>query len=53
MLTLAVTTYRKGHFWLFGIGFLVPVLWLVGALLKPKPESKAAQQERERWQSNG
>jgi hypothetical protein len=49
MLTLALTTFRKGHVWLFAIGFLVPVLWLVGALLKPKPGSKAAQIEREHW----
>ena len=51
LLTLAVTTYRKGHIWLFAIGFVIPVLWLVGALLKSKPGSKAARQESERWRA--
>jgi cadmium resistance protein CadD (predicted permease) len=33
LLTLAVTSFRKGH-WILGlIGFIFPVLWLVGALL--------------------
>lgn len=31
--TLAVLTFRKGH-WVLGlIGFLFPVLWLIGAVL--------------------
>lgn len=31
--TLAVTSFRKGH-WILGLaGFFFPVLWLVGALL--------------------
>ena len=31
--TLAVMTFRKGH-WVLGlIGFIFPVLWLVGAIL--------------------
>ena len=33
LFTLAVTSFRKGH-WVLGlIGFIFPVLWLVGALL--------------------
>jgi cadmium resistance protein CadD (predicted permease) len=33
LLTLAVTSFRKGH-WILGLtGFIFPVLWLVGALL--------------------
>lgn len=33
LFTLAVTSFRKGH-WILGlIGFIFPVLWLVGALL--------------------
>ncbi len=33
LFTLAVTSFRKGH-WVLGlIGFIVPVLWIVGALL--------------------
>ena len=31
--TLAVLTFRKGH-WVLGlIGFLFPLLWLIGAVL--------------------
>ena len=31
--TLAVTSFRKGH-WILGLtGFIFPFLWLVGALL--------------------
>jgi hypothetical protein len=34
--TLAVLTFRKGH-WVLGlIGFIFPFLWLVGAVLPPK-----------------
>lgn len=33
LFTLAVASFRKGH-WILGlIGFIFPVLWLVGALL--------------------
>ena len=33
VITLAVLTFRKGH-WVLGlIGFLFPVLWLIGAVL--------------------
>jgi cadmium resistance protein CadD (predicted permease) len=33
LFTLAVINFRKGH-WILGlIGFIFPVLWIVGALL--------------------
>ena len=33
IITLALLSFRKGH-WVLGlIGFVFPVLWLVGALL--------------------
>jgi hypothetical protein len=33
ILTLAVTSFRKGH-WILGlIGFIFPVTWLIGALM--------------------
>ena len=33
MATLAVMTFRKGH-WVLGlIGFIFPILWLIGAVL--------------------
>lgn len=31
--TVAIVTFRKGH-WVLGlIGFFIPILWLVGAIL--------------------
>lgn len=36
LLTLAVLSFRKGH-WILGlIGFVFPVLWLIGAILPDK-----------------
>jgi hypothetical protein len=33
IVTLAVMTFRKGH-WVLGlIGFIFPILWLIGAVL--------------------
>jgi hypothetical protein len=33
ILTLAVLSFRKGH-WVLGlIGFVFPILWLIGAIL--------------------
>ena len=33
LLTLAILTFRKGH-WVLGlIGFVFPVLWVIGAIL--------------------
>jgi uncharacterized membrane protein len=34
--TLAVMSFRKGH-WVLGlIGFIFPILWLIGAILPAK-----------------
>jgi hypothetical protein len=30
-----LTTFRKGHYWMFWIGFLIPILWIIGALISP------------------
>ena len=36
LFTLAVLSFRKGH-WVLGlIGFIFPVLWLIGAILPDK-----------------
>jgi hypothetical protein len=32
-----LTTFRKGHYWMFWIGFFFPILWIVGALIAPTP----------------
>lgn len=35
LFTLAVVTFRKGH-WILGlIGIVFPILWIVGAVLPP------------------
>ena len=32
---LGLATLRKGHYFLFFVGIIFPVLWIVGALLGP------------------
>jgi hypothetical protein len=39
MLTVAVVTFQKGHMAMFIIGIFFPILWLIGAMMKPKPGS--------------
>jgi hypothetical protein len=35
LFTVAVVTFRKGH-WVMGlIGFFFPILWLIGAVIPP------------------
>jgi hypothetical protein len=38
---LGVTTLRKGHYVLFLVGIIFPILWIIGALLGPTPEATA------------
>jgi hypothetical protein len=42
LVTLGMSTLRKGHFMLFIIGLFLPVLWLIGALIGPTPRAAAA-----------
>jgi hypothetical protein len=35
LVTLGVMTFRGGHIVMFVLGFLFPVLWLIGALIAP------------------
>jgi hypothetical protein len=35
VVTLGVMTFRGGHYWMFWLGFFVPLLWIVGALIEP------------------
>jgi hypothetical protein len=37
LITLGVLCVRKGHWVLFIIGFIFPVLWLIGAIMQPAP----------------
>ena len=36
-----LATFRNGHFWLFWIGFFLPVLWIVGAFIAPTEHAAA------------
>ena len=35
LVVLGMATLRKGHTVLFWVGFILPVLWIVGALMQP------------------
>jgi len=37
LVTLGTMTWRKRHFVLFWVGIVIPVLWVIGAVLAPKP----------------
>ena len=39
LFTVAVVTFQKRHIVLFVLGFLIPFLWLIGAMLPGKPGS--------------
>jgi hypothetical protein len=42
LVTLGVATLRKGHWLLFIVGIVFPLLWLIGALMGPTPRAAAA-----------
>jgi hypothetical protein len=42
IITLGVTTLRKGHWVLFILGIFLPLLWIIGAVLPPKVAARAA-----------
>lgn len=43
LVSLGLSTLRKGHLVLFIIGFFFPVLWVIGALIGPTPRAAGAQ----------
>ena len=42
LVVLGVATLRKGHHVLFVLGIFLPFLWIVGALMQPTPNARAA-----------
>ena len=46
LFTVCALTFRKGHVALGILGVFLPFLWLIGAVLPPKPGSSYALQER-------
>jgi hypothetical protein len=47
--TLALTTLRKGHYLLFWVGIIFPVLWIFGALIYPASGSRRRLRPRVHW----
>jgi hypothetical protein len=42
LVSLGVTTLRKGHTFLFIVGIIFPLLWIMGALMPPTPRAAGA-----------
>ena len=42
LITLGVTTLRKGHWVFFILGIFLPLFWLIGAVLPPKQAAQLA-----------
>jgi len=40
VVTLGVTTIRKGHWVMFLIGIFFPLFWIIGALMPPAREAQ-------------
>jgi hypothetical protein len=48
LFTVCALTFRKGHVALGIIGIVLPFLWLIGAVLPPRPGSSYEAQEQAR-----
>jgi hypothetical protein len=42
LITLGITTLRKGHWIMFILGFFLPLFWLIGGLMPPAQPARAA-----------
>jgi hypothetical protein len=40
LVTLGITTLRKGHGFIFFFGIFFPLFWVVGALIEPTPAAR-------------
>jgi hypothetical protein len=36
LVVLGIRTFKNKHYILFGLGFIIPLLWIIGAILPPK-----------------
>ena len=36
LVTLGIMSIRKGHWVMFNIGIIIPLFWIIGALMPPK-----------------
>ena len=41
MVTLGITTLRKGHWVMFILGIFLPLFWLIGAFIPPARSAQA------------
>jgi hypothetical protein len=48
--TVAILTFRKGYTFLGIVGFIFPILWLIGAVLPPKKGTRFWEEEMARYQ---
>ena len=39
---LGLATLRKGHYFLFFVGIVFPIMWIIGALSGPTPRAAGA-----------
>jgi len=37
LVTTGILTIRNRHIWLFVFGFFFPILWIIGAIMRPNP----------------
>ena len=42
LISLGMSTLRKGHWVMFILGILIPIFWLIGALMPPTTPQPAA-----------
>jgi hypothetical protein len=42
LIVLGMSTLRKGHYFLFFVGIVFPILWIIGALSGPTPRAAGA-----------
>jgi len=47
--TVCMITFKKGHTLLGILGIFLPLLWLIGAMLPPKPGSTYQAMEQARY----
>ncbi len=43
LISLGLSTLRKGHVVLFVVGFFFPLLWIIGAVIGPTPRAAGVQ----------
>ena len=43
LVVLGIATLRKGHYVLFFVGFVFPILWIFGAMMAPTSAAAAAE----------